>query len=151
MIFRQEIMDLFTVSDEYFFAHCISADFAMGKGIAVEFNKRYNMKNILQNKYLDYINQYHYKRMNGDCILEGRVLNLITKERYYEKPTYASITIALEKMRDICIKNNISKVAMPKIGCGLDRLKWDKVIGIIMNVFQYTNIEILVCIIGGKL
>lgn len=99
----------------------------MGKGIAVEFNKRYNMKNILQNKYLDYINQYHYKRMNGDCILEGRVLNLITKERYYEKPTYASITIALEKMRDICIKNNISKVAMPKIGCGLDRLKWDKV------------------------
>lgn len=50
MIFRQEHMDLFTVSDEYFFAHCISADFAMGKGIAVEFNKRYNMKNILPKK-----------------------------------------------------------------------------------------------------
>ena len=36
--------DLFSVSEEYYLAHCISADFGMGKGIVVEFNKRFDMK-----------------------------------------------------------------------------------------------------------
>lgn len=146
MLFRQEQMDLFSVSDDYYLAHCISADFGMGRGIAVEFNKRFNMKTILQLTYCDYVNVFHKENRIGDCILQERVLNLITKERYYQKPTYKSLAIALEKMRDICIENNIAKVAMPKIGCGLDRLKWDRVMGIIMDIFQYTDIEILACI-----
>lgn len=29
-----------------YYAHCISRDYALGAGIAVEFNKRYNMSNI---------------------------------------------------------------------------------------------------------
>lgn len=50
MIFKEEKRDLFTVPDDYYLAHCISADFGMGKGIVVEFNKRFNMKQILQSK-----------------------------------------------------------------------------------------------------
>jgi hypothetical protein len=34
---------------------------------------------------------------------------------------------------------------MPIIGCGLDRLQWDKVSEIIKDVFKDTDIEILVC------
>ena len=41
MEFREEKRDLFSVPDDYYLAHCISADFAMGKGIAVEFNRRF--------------------------------------------------------------------------------------------------------------
>ena len=44
MIYEEEQRDLFLVSEEYYLAHCISADFGMGKGIVVEFNKRFNMK-----------------------------------------------------------------------------------------------------------
>ena len=40
MIYKEEIRDLFTVAEEYYLAHCISADFGMGKGIVLEFNKR---------------------------------------------------------------------------------------------------------------
>lgn len=62
MQYREEVRDLFTVSDDYYLAHCISADFGMGKGIVVEFNKRFNMKNILQRKYPNFVNDYHHNR-----------------------------------------------------------------------------------------
>lgn len=103
------------------------------------------MKQILQRSYPDYLNQWTHSRRIGDCILQGRVFNLITKERYFQKPTYRSLANALIEMRDLCCKNHIEKIAMPKIGCGLDRLKWDQVKGLIDDVFRGCDIEILVC------
>ena len=141
MNYEEKRKDLFSVSNEYYLAHCISADFALGKGIAVEFNKRFDMRNRLLNKYPG----YRLTMSGGDCILEGRVLNLITKERYFLKPTIQSMTFALLKMRDICEKNNIKKVAMPTIGAGLDRLDWISVSKKIQSVFYDTDIEILIC------
>ena len=145
MIYKEEVKDLFSVSDDYYFAHCISADFGMGKGIAVEFNKRFDMKRILQRKYPGYIDLYMNCRIGGDCILEGRTLNLITKERYFHKPTLASMKTALQKMKEICVKEQVNKIAMPTIGAGLDRLKWEDVAAQIKDVFQDTKIEILIC------
>ena len=149
MIYREETRDLFSVPNDYYLAHCISADFGMGKGIVVEFNKRFDMKHILQTKYPDYVNQFHRQKRLFDCILEGRVFNLITKERYFDKPTYETIAGALNKMRILrWVSRNdrkIDKIAMPLIGCGLDGLEWDKVSEIIKYVFQEDDIEILVC------
>lgn len=145
MTYREEVRDLFSVPEEYYLAHCISADFGMGKGIVVEFNKRFDMKNKLQHKYPDYINQYTHHRIGGDCILEGRVLNLITKERYFHKPTIITMRIALQKMKKVCIENSITKIAMPTIGAGLDRLSWSAVSNQIHMIFDSTDIEILVC------
>lgn len=145
MTYKEEIRDLFSVPDDYYLAHCISADFGMGKGIVVEFNKRFDMKHKLQAKYPDYLNQFTHHRTGGDCILEGRVLNLITKERYYEKPTIITMRLALQKMKTICIEEDITKIAMPTIGAGLDRLNFDDAIKQIKDVFSDTDIEILVC------
>ena len=145
MTYSEENKDLFIVSEDYYLAHCISADFGMGKGIVVEFNKRFNMKQKLQTKYPDYLNQYTRKRIGGDCLLECRVLNLITKERYFHKPTIITMRLALEKMKQICLENNINKIAMPVIGCGLDRLSWNNVSEQIQNIFADTDVEILVC------
>jgi hypothetical protein len=117
----------------------------MGKGIVVEFNKRFNMKQVLQTKYPDFINQWSHHNWMYQCILEGRVFNLITKERYFHKPTYGSMRNALIDMMAVCCVNNITKIAMPIIGCGLDRLQWNKVSEIIKDVFKNTDIEILVC------
>lgn len=145
MIYKEEVRDLFSVPEEYYLAHCISADFGMGKGIVVEFNKRFNMKRRLQSKYPDYINEWYHRKWSFNCILEDRVFNLITKERYFHKPTYDSLYGALNLMKFISIQNGITKIAMPIIGCGLDRLQWDKVSEIIKDVFKDTDIEILVC------
>lgn len=145
MIYKEEKRDLFTVTKEYYLAHCISADFGMGRGIVVEFNKRFDMKRKLQNKYPDYINEWHRRKWSFNCILEDKVFNLITKERYFHKPTYDSLYGALNLMKFISIQKGITKIAMPLIGCGLDRLQWDKVSAIIKEIFKDTDIEILVC------
>ena len=145
MNYREEVRDLFSVTGDYYLAHCISADFGMGKGIVVEFNKRFDIKRKLQNKYPNYLDVYNRHRIGGDCILEEKVLNLITKERYFYKPTIITMRIALQKMKKICIENNITKVAMPTIGSGLDKLAWSTVSDQIHMIFNDTDIEILVC------
>lgn len=145
MIYKEEQRDLFSVSDDYYLAHCISADYALGAGIAVEFNKRFDMRRKLKEEFPDYWDYMQTYNVQGECILIDRVLNLITKEKYYHKPTYKSMEQALSMMKIVCEANNINKIAMPIIGCGLDRLQWDKVSEIIKEIFNNTEIEILVC------
>jgi hypothetical protein len=145
MIYKEEIRDLFSVPKDYYLAHCISADYALGAGIAVEFNKRFDMRRKLHSNVPDYWEYMKLYNLQGECILIERVLNLVTKEKYFHKPTYKSMKQALNMMKKVCIANHITKIAMPIIGCGLDRLKWDKVSNIIKNVFEDTDIEILVC------
>ena len=145
MIYKEEIKDLFSVPNDYYLAHCIGADFGMGQGIVVEFNKRFDMKRKLQSKYPDHINQWTHMKWSYNCILEGRVFNLITKERYFHKPTYDSLRGAVQMMQTIAFTKGITKIAMPIIGCGLDKLQWDKVSKIIKEVFANTDVEILVC------
>src|SRR3712207_8532871 len=53
--------------------------------------------------------------------------NLITKGKYYGKPTYLSFSIMLEELKSQVVENNIKYLAIPKIGCGLDRLSWGRV------------------------
>ena len=141
MIYKEEIRNLFSVSDDYYLAHCISADFGMGKGIAVEFNKHFDMKTILQTKYPYYLSTWS----GGDCILEGKVFNLVTKKQYFDKPTLVTMKDSLVRMKELSKTNGVSKIAMPTIGSGLDKLKWSYVSGEIKDVFKDTDIEILVC------
>lgn len=139
---REEYCDLFTKSDEYWLAHCISADFAMGKGIAVKFNEYFNMKARLKSEYPFFWDK------NGYCLISDgtKVFNLVTKEKYWYKPTYETIRQALIAMREQARLYKVDKIAMPLIGCGLDKLRWEKVRTIIEEVFATENVEILVCL-----
>lgn len=145
MVYNEIQKDLFTVSVDYYLAHCISADFALGAGIAVEFNKRFDMRNQLNLLYPNYVDKFERHRIGGDCILVGKVFNLITKEKYFYKPTIITMILSLKKMKEICLEKGIKKVAMPTIGAGLDRLNWKDVSKQIHNIFVDTDIEILVC------
>jgi len=86
-----------------------------------------------------------YAYEGGDALLIDNVFNLVTKPKCYHKPRYEAIREALETMRDIMNINATTKLAMPKIGCGLDRCEWDKVYSIISEVFKETDVEILIC------
>ena len=146
MVYREVESDLFKVNKTYYLAHCISADFAMAAGIVVEFNKEFDMKSRLKKKYPDYIMDWIRNSRSYDCLLEDRVFNLVTKTRYYNKPTYNSLPGELVMMRDLCNEKGINKIAMPLIGCGLDRLMWSRVSKIIKDTFVDTDIDILVCV-----
>lgn len=41
-------------------------------------------------------------------------------------------------------QNDVTKVALPRIGCGLDGLEWDKVKDILHEVFGNESVEIVV-------
>ena len=140
MIYREEQRDLFTVGDEYYFAHCISADFALGAGIAVEFNRRFKCRDQLRACY----NSSVYDEP-GYVLPTGRVFNLVTKQKYWQKPTYKTMRLALENLKETLRIRKITKIAMPKIGCGLDRLEWETVSRMIKYIFADTDVEILVC------
>ena len=143
MIYKEEKRDLFSVPDDYYLAHCISADFALGRGIAVEFNEKFDMRQKLIQKYK--INNWNGK---GKCLSDGKIFNLVTKEKYWNKPTYTTLKQSLECMREAMLffDGMVTKLAMPKIGCGLDRLEWSKVSENIKEVFKDTDVEILVCV-----
>lgn len=146
MRYKEEVRDLFTVPEGYYLAHCISADFALGAGIAVEFNKSFNMKHKLQTCFDGYLDEWNKEGWNCDCLLIGRVFNLVTKTRYWQKPTYPTLRGSLEYMKAIAECNKIRKIAMPMIGCGLDGLNWNIVRTIIQDVFKDSEVlEILVC------
>ena len=127
--------------NKYILAHCISQDCALGAGIALEFRKRYKgietyCKRVIKENNLEY-----------PCVVpyyteDVKVINLVTKRFYYNKPTYNTITSAIRDMAFICKKSNIKYLGIPLIGCGLDRLQWGKVKEIIKEEFKDIDIEI---------
>ncbi len=144
MIYNEIYKNLFTVDKKYTLAHAISLDSNMGQGIAVDFNKHFKgMKTYLIN-YITYNDT-----TIPDVIMydkkEQKVFNLITKKKCTGKPNYNTIGCCIEKMAKMCKENNIKFLAMPKIGCGLDRLQWGEIREMIKDYFSDLDIEILIC------
>mgnify|MGYP003204085881 FL=1 len=131
--------DLFSVDPQYSLAHCISADFALGAGIAKQFDTRFNMRYELFEKY----GSYHFT--GGRCLKIGSVFNLVTKDKCWQKPTYKALREALEDMKKQVVTLKIKYLAMPLIGCGLDKLEWDRVRELLEKVFADTDVDIMVC------
>ncbi|XP_024147863.1 ADP-ribose glycohydrolase OARD1 [Oryzias melastigma] len=130
--------DLFSCPPEEALAHCISEDCRMGAGIAIMFKRKFAGVAELKEQ----------KKVSGQCAVlrkKGRfIYYLITKAKYNQKPTYDSLKRSLEDMKSHCVKYGVTRISMPRIGCGLDRLKWSKVAEILEEVFYHTNISITV-------
>lgn len=137
-LIHEERMDLFSVPNDYYIAHSISGDYSLGAGVAKRISKKYVMSYKLQ---LFYPN----KRNKNCALLIDNVFNLVTKKTLFDKPTYESLKTALLDMKKQCIKHNIKKIAMPHISCGMDGLSWKRVKPLIEEVFNDTDIEILIC------
>jgi len=134
--------DLFTDSDpEAALVHCVSRDLRMGRGIATTFRDMFGPSGIRQL-------EAQQAAVGGVAVLSvggGRLcFNLVSKERYWHKPTYDSLRLSLRELRRQCESHGVTRVAMPRIGCGLDRLHWDRVlpmieellVGVAVDVYQ---------------
>ena len=143
MTFREENGDLFAeeILQNYALCHCISSDFALGAGIAKAFAALGVKKELCER----YPKQWQGR---GYCLITETngvtVGNLVTKQRYFHKPTLETLRQALEDFCAQALEMKLQRIAMPKIGCGLDRLDWDDVKIIIQEVFVSTDLEILV-------
>lgn len=139
--------DLFDASKDYVLAHCISVDAEMGAGIAKEVSKRMGGRDYITSHIRPYTSSNTCVKSN---LKDGRVVfNLVTKNRYYQKPSYASLEQSLYELKQQLVNSAIKdghqiRLAMPRIGSGLDRLTWRKVRKLIKKVFEDTDADIIV-------
>lgn len=131
-LFNDSVMKDETV----YLAHCISSDYVMGGGIAPVFVDKFNLR-----ESMPYSKEERPEVMNK-AVLVGRVFNLITKPRVFHKPKYSNIARTLEDMKSQCVKLGITKLAMPRIGSGLDQLQWHRVKEEILKAFTGTDVQI---------
>lgn len=85
----------------------------------------------------------------GECAVtfekDGRIVfHLITKELCTDLPTYECLEDSLECMRDWCVVNQVESVSVPRLGCGLDKLDFTKVLRILTRVFKKVTMTITV-------
>ncbi len=141
MTFVEESGDLFSeeILRNYALCHCISSDFALGAGIAKQFAKMGVKKQLCEQFPKQWQGRGYCLMTETNGVIVG---NLVTKERYFHKPTLQTLCQSLEDLRGQVPE--MKRLAMPKIGCGLDRLDWTDVREMIQEVFGRTDIEIVV-------
>ncbi len=136
---KEEKGDLFSVKNSSpIFAHCVSSDGKMGAGIAKQFVRRYGSSLRDSVDGFEVGDAAPYK--NGDT----KIYNLITKEKYWKKPTFKSIQSSLKSLRKRLAENNEEKIYMPRIASGLDGKDWNKVKTKIKDVFDGSDIQITI-------
>lgn len=132
--------------EESSLAHCVGEDILMSSGIAKTFLSTFGRREeLLEQK----------KKVGDVAILEedGRYMfQLITKRRTKkDKPKLKDLCQCLLNLKKLCNEKNISSVAMPKIGCGRDQLKWSQVRRSIDNIFSGSGVNIKIHIWNARI
>lgn len=141
MKLNYEVRDLLDVPQGYYLAHCITAQDRFGGAVARQIDSVFNAYDKIHNLYSEL--------EVGKVAVCDNVFNLVTKESRYDRVTLDTFEKAVEDMANYCFVNLIKKVAMPKIGCGADRLDWEtEVLPIIKKAFGSADVEILVCVLS---
>ena len=136
--------DLFELAPEgASLAHCVSADLAMGKGIAKEFKNRFGGFEKLRKQ-----NPKPGKTLVLE-VEETFVYYLVTKMMARDKPEGFYFYRALRDLRTLMEARQETQLWIPKIGCGLDELNWDdQVSGWLEKIFGGWEGEIHVCVLN---
>ncbi|CAH1170078.1 unnamed protein product [Phaedon cochleariae] len=131
--------DLFEMPSDYSLGHCVAEDMRMGSGIAVKFKRDFKQVEELLGQR---------QKQGGLAYLEDNkryVYYLVTKRTSSGKPTYETFWSSLKKMRDHIVEKEVKQLAIPRIGCGLDRLEWSKVSCMLEFLFRNVDVKITVC------
>ena len=133
MIFR--IGDIFS-SDMKTLVNTVNCVGVMGKGIALEFKKRYpkmyrEYMAMCENGHIRPGKPYYYEDAEGNS-----VLNFPTKDHWRSPSKLSYIIDGLQWFRDNYDKLGITSIAFPPLGCGNGGLSWN-VVGPLM--YQYLH------------
>ncbi|XP_056303501.1 uncharacterized protein LOC130215693 [Danio aesculapii] len=132
----QRTGDLLQTPEHIPIAHCISADYALGAGVAKQIRDKYGVEELNTSV-----------AQPGDCIKTThgprQIYHLVTKWWCRDLPTYEHLEASLIKLCYQCKKDQNKILAIPKLGCGLDKLDYIKVKEIIEKVFKEGHIQII--------
>ncbi|KAE8742457.1 hypothetical protein FOCC_FOCC012012 [Frankliniella occidentalis] len=135
---REEQGDLFSAPLATSLAHCVSSDMKMGAGIAVLFRQKFGCVENLKNQGKS-VGEVAYLKDGPRYIFY-----LVTKQWFYNKPTEETLLSSLVEMRDLCDEFGVKRLAMPRIGCGLDGLQWPVVYEMVKEVFSHCDMEVTI-------
>jgi O-acetyl-ADP-ribose deacetylase (regulator of RNase III) len=135
--------DLFAASGLDALAHGCNCAGAMGKGIAVEFRRRF------PEMYTEYKARCARGQFGlGDVFAwtEGRltVFNLGTQKTWRTKADPTAVKTAIASMVRLAEQANIRRVGLPRIGAGLGGLAWDDVRSELVALGDSTSVELVV-------
>lgn len=135
--------DIFTNNVDYAFCLCISEDGAFNEGVSIEFaNKFPNTTRFVRQMNLIKGGSY-LLAMNDDKT--QRALFLVLKSHSWQKPTLKTFQSAVSSMRYQALTTGIKKIVMPKLGKPIDGLDWKECRKILLDTFDDTDVELLVC------
>lgn len=135
--------DLFNSTDEAL-AHCVSRDFAMGAGIAKEFRKRFGKVDFLKSQQCNVGEVAYMDSWNKKAKTVQTLFYLVTKEKFYQKPTIRTLGKALRRLRYLISDMGITTLSMPMISSGLDQMSWPLVLQEIETAFYGSNVKITI-------
>ena len=141
MTFHESQGNIFALpKGEYVFAHCIATDLQWGAGIAPVMMKQFKASSRWRKNTNATV--YRVGDIGVDESNTGLMVNLFTKSRTHGRPSYQAMEQCLVNLRNWMTTHDRKKLAIPKIGCGLDGLSWPMVREVIGRVFQGTDIVI---------
>ncbi|XCN73275.1 MAG: macro domain-containing protein [Candidatus Electrothrix aestuarii] len=116
---------------------------AMGKGIALEFRKRYpamysEYKQKCQDNKFDIGDVFTWKE---NSLI---IFNLGTQKTWRTKATLTAIEISVTEMLQLAIHMKISKIGVPRIGAGLGGLSWIDVKKLLVEIADNYPVELVV-------
>lgn len=114
-------------------AHCVSEDFLMEESVSKMIKNRYGMQGI---------NVESLHCIGWKFIGIKYIVYLIVKEKFWMKPTMLDMKRTIVNLRQWCQEHNIDKLAIPRIGCGLDRLYWNDIVPIIEYELESYGIDV---------
>lgn len=127
----EEEKDLFSMPMWYSIAHCIPADKTLHGAIAKRVDNYWNISKALNEKY----GVYFTNLVPGNVDKISNVYNLIATPRKHEKTTMKILTKCVRELADQCYEDFVYNLAMPRIGCGANGMKWDEVREMILDTF----------------
>ena len=71
------------------------------------------------------------------------IYNLVTKERFFDKPDLYTLLNTLEAMKSHAAMYGFSTIAFPKVGCRLDQMNWQETVKLLGDVFAYSDIYVV--------
>lgn len=116
---------------------------AMGKGIAVEFKKRFPAM------YREYKQRCADGAFGlGDVFFwedgDTRVFNLGTQKTWRSGAVMSAIESSVERMLAIAEERGVGRIGLPRIGAGLGGLKWSEVRHAIETKAAASKVELVV-------
>ena len=121
-------------------AHFVSSDFKMTKGVARQISSAYPyISKTLQSLETPIVESSVAVSLPWN---NKSNFQFSYKISFFEKLTYYNLSRSLNCMKKHLLQKGIQQIALPKFGCGLDKLKESRVFSLISDVFEKTDIKI---------